>query len=123
MNAQFKDILSRIAEPPTWYDGNGTPRYGPFNPSACPNIYSHTVVLMRIACQACHEHFNVEMHDDGFFHRIGDPKKLHYGDPPFHDCSGATMNCEDEAILEVWSRDQADRLEWTRMPNLEGLIE
>lgn len=122
MKAQYEDITSRIPEQPTWYDMNGVPRYGPFQPKACPNIYSHQIALMRIACQYCHRPFDVEIHDDGFFHQLGQPKKLHYGDPPIHDCVGDTMNCEDLAVLEVWSRDTADRLEWVRLPELEGLI-
>lgn len=123
MKAQYADITSRIAEEPTWYDMNGAPRYGPFKPEACPNIYAHQVVLLRICCQDCHRRFDVEIHDDGFFHWLGEPKKLHYGDPPIHDCVGDTMNCEDLAVLEVWSRDTGDRLEMVRLKDLEGLIE
>jgi len=122
MHSNYEDIRSRIGEDPTWYDANGTPRYGPFKPEMCPNIYSKEVVLLRIACQFCGQHFDVEMHSD-WFARIKHPKKLHYGDPPRHGCDGAgdTMNCTDIAVLEVWHREGVG--EWTRLSELEGLID
>jgi hypothetical protein len=125
MNAQYEDITGRIVEEPAWYDQNGTPRYGPFEPAHCPNIYAHIVVLLRIQCQSCQMKFDVEMHDDGFFHTMGNPKKLHYGDPPRHNCDrgGDTMNCEDLAVLEVWSREGGGIVDWQRRKDLEGLIE
>ena len=122
MHSNYQDITSRIAETPTWYDANGTPRYGPFTPEMCPNIYSNTVVLLRIACQSCRQHFDVEMHSD-WFAAIKNPKNLHYGDPPVHECAGGgyTMNCDDIAVLEVWHRKGIG--DWVRMMDLEGLID
>ena len=61
MHANYFDIISRIDEKPTWYDQNGTPRYEEFNPDLCPNIYAQQVFLLKIACQACGEEFDVEM--------------------------------------------------------------
>ena len=119
MNANYEDIISRIAESPRWYDANGTPRYDDFHPRYCPNIYSDQVILLRIACQACGEEFDVEMHA-GFFEELN-PRKVHYGDPPRHDCMGDTMNCEDLEVLQVWQRVGFD--EWKRYPELEGLID
>jgi hypothetical protein len=124
MHSNYEDIRSRIAETPTWYDANGTPRYGPFTPEMCPNIYAHTVVLLRIACAGagCRQRFDVEMHDD-FFSPIRNPKNLHYGDPPRHPCEygGDTMNCDDIAVLEVWHRKGVG--DWVRIMDLEGLID
>lgn len=122
MKARFEDILNRISDPPTWWDQNGTPRYGPFHPDLCPNIYAHKVALLKIACQECGREFLVEMHDGiwgGEFH----PKKLHYGDPPIHaECmAGNTMNCEDLEVLEVW--EKSSMREWQRRPELEGKME
>jgi hypothetical protein len=121
MYAAYDDIRSRIAEEPSWYDENGSPRYGVFSRELCPNIYAHEVVLLRIACQACGRRFDVEMNGDTFYH-IRHPKNLHYGDAPRHDgCAGDTMNCEDLAVLEVWQVN--DRQEWIRRSDLEGLID
>ena len=114
------DILARITEEPSWYDQNGTPRYGEFHPSDCPNIYSFQVILLRIACQACGTQFRVEMHSGWDIPIIGQLRELHYGDPPIHDCVGDTMNCEDLEVLQVWTKDLSD---WTRIYDLEGSIE
>ena len=121
MHESYMDIQSRIIEEPTWYDANGTPRYGPFTPERCPNIYSDQVVLLRIACQGCGREFDVEIHGDTF-RPIKHPHKLHYGDPPIHRCIGDTMNCYDLEVLEVWHRERGHG-EWTRRDDLEGLID
>jgi hypothetical protein len=115
MHEAYEDIISRISEAPTWYDQNGTPRYGKFTPDHCPNIYSSNVILMKIACQFCGQRFHVEMHTDIWDERISPPKKWHYGDPPRNVCDGGgdTMNCEDLAVLEVWSKTNPLR-DWKR---------
>jgi len=119
MKEGYSDILSRIEADPKWYDQNGTPRYDDFHPRYCPDIYSSQVVLLRIGCQVCGREFDVEMHA-GIFSRIEHPHKLHYGDPPIHDCVGDTMNCEDLEVLEVWKKQ--DTFDWTRLHALEGTI-
>jgi hypothetical protein len=130
MQHDFDDITSRIKEPPTWYDANGTPRYGEFNPRMSPNIYARMVLLIRIACQECKREFFVEMNEGPFtsmkdFH----PQKVHYGDPPRHEedgdgnpCwAGNTMNCEDLEILQCWTR--FGTRDWERHPEFEGPID
>lgn len=120
----YEDILSRISEPPIWYDQNGVPRYEKFHPNMCPNIYADKVVLAEIACQECGEKFLVEMHASIWSDRdASDPRKWHYGDPPRH-CKGAgdTMNCEDIAIVECWHRSRPLR-EWKRVKKFEGLVD
>ena len=120
MHSNYEDIKSRINELPKWYDSNGVPRYGKFDPEYCPDIYSEVVVLLKIACQDCGQQFEVELHSD-FFSSIKYPKKLHYGDPPIHGCVGDTMNCNDLEVLEVWQREGIG--DWTRRSKLEGKIE
>ena len=122
MHHHFEDILSRIKEVPTWWDQNGTPRYGLFQPDSCPSIYAHRVVLLRIACQECHREFLVEMHDD-VWGREFHPTKLHYGDPPNHpEClAGNTMNCDDLEVVEVWEKPRLG--DWQRRPELQGPME
>jgi len=122
MKTDYKDITSRIAEEPKWYDQNGVPRYDDFHPRYCPNIYSRDAVLLLIACQRCGVRFHVELHSGMFEGFWGPPKELHYGDPPAHGCVGDTMNCEDIRVLEVWHKDRTT-FEWGRQPDLEGEIE
>ena len=124
MHQTYDDIKSRIQEEVSWYDQNGTPRYGKFTPKACPSIYTDQVILLRIACQQCGREFLVEMHA-GWFEELN-PKKLHYGDPPSHndDCIGGdTMNCNDIEVVEVWYRGKSTDFEWKRKSELEGLID
>jgi len=120
MRESYDDIRSRIAESPVWYDQNGAPRYGTFTYKGCPNVYAVEIVLLRIACQACGQQFDVEMSGD-IFSRLGNPKELHYGDPPIHECVGDTMNCDDLAVLEVWYRSGTG--DWERHSKLEGMID
>jgi len=120
MHSNYEDILSRIEEKPSWYDANGAPRYGPFTPEMCPNIYAEDVVLLRIRCQACGQHFDVEMHDGDVFRPLPIPRGLHYGDPPAHGCAlgGDTETCDDLMVLEVWRRMSVG--DWRRCPSFEG---
>ena len=118
----FKDIKQRIKEDPTWYDCNGTPRYGKFHPIMSPNIYASQVLLVKIACQACGKIFLVEMNysmqDEIYLkypHKFSVDKVPHYGDPPSHpDCSGVTMNCDDLKVVEYWDRDNCAR-DWKKL--------
>ena len=59
MHNGYEDILDRINENPTWYDENGTPRFGEFSPNQVPDIYSDEVVLYHINCQGCGKPFHV----------------------------------------------------------------
>ena len=99
MHTYYRDILSRIQEEPTWWDSNGCPRYGEFNPELSLDIYADEVILLLISCQSCRKEFKVEMHFS-IFDRYDiskmPPEKLanfketlesgdcliHYGDPP-----------------------------------------
>ncbi|HIJ67457.1 MAG TPA: hypothetical protein HPP87_04610 [Planctomycetes bacterium] len=132
MKEAYRDILERISEEPKWYDANGCPRYGDFSPDKCPNIYAREAVLLRISCQECGRHFDVELHSDIYSRGMAEALRMwqdkakrgdknnwppiHYGDPPCHGCVGDTMNCNDERILEFWVKEDFD---WKRMPELE----
>jgi hypothetical protein len=61
MRATFEDITSRIPEAPSWWDENGTPRYGAFLPEASPNIYAGEVILFQIECHNCQRHYDVSL--------------------------------------------------------------
>lgn len=131
MLESYEDIRSRIPEEPQWWDEHGVPRYAPFHPRHCANIYADEAVLLLIACQNCRALFRVAMS----FHSV--PRRaevglvlaehikngtIHYGDPPNTGCCdpGASMNCEDLAVLEYWRRS---KFEWEREPGLERTLE
>ena len=143
MHNYYPDIRKRIGEEPTWYDCNGTPRYGEFEPGLNPNIYASEVILVQISCQDCRGRFLVEMnwdtmkgllacgrHYESFTTEISkwlamkDKKSLwppvHYGDPPAHGCVGDTMNCYDLKIAQFWRKDN---MRWVRVPELEVELE
>ena len=58
MLPDYQDITSRIHEQPSWYDDNGTPRYGEFSPDAL-GVYDDAALLVEIECQSCAGRFLV----------------------------------------------------------------
>lgn len=129
MHHHYADIRDRIAERPAWWDEYGVPRYGPFDPLACANIYAREVALVLIACQNCGTEFRVCMseslwprQDPGGFRAAIVSGSLHYGDPPNAGCclAGPTMNCWDRRVLEFWDRRGFDG--WVRVPELERAL-
>lgn len=133
MHHHYRDITDRIEEPPSWWDENGTPRYGKFTPDQSANVYVDQVVLLEIACQACCTKFKVCMSSgsmDRIRHNTEGLKEavgagyIHYGDPPNSGCcaAGATMNCDDLRVLEFHVME--DRAwDWVRVPELEVELE
>lgn len=141
MKGSYDDILSRIMEPPGWFDEHGVPRWSKFAPGEQSNIYASQVVLMLIECQACAMMFRVclSWHRlDAVFHgRAYESnlaadvrgKTIHYGDPPNTGCcaAGPTMNSLPRRVLEFWQFGDEDGTgglrEWHRRPELEVEIE
>lgn len=144
MNPDYSDIRDRIAEPPTWWDAGGVPRYGAFHPRHL-DIYAKEAALAEIACQACGERFNVAFtwgdHDlverilrfgdtyeaaeqvSRLSRRLAGPDgypdlgvDLGYGDPPNTGCcrAGPTMSADWITLLELWEQDAG--FEWQRVP-------
>ena len=122
MHLEYVDILALTDDDPVWWDSNGVPRFAEFTPYLCPNIYADWVVLLLIGCQYCGERFFVEMHGMEYHNSLGNPRDLHYGDPPRHDCVGDTMNCDDIEVREVWIRSDA-MIGWKRHDEMEGMID
>lgn len=58
MLPDYDDITSRIPTRPQWYDGNGVPRYAPFEPRMM-GVYDQVAVLAKIRCQDCRAEFLV----------------------------------------------------------------
>lgn len=142
MNTNYRDITSRIPEPPKWFDEHAVPRFVDFDPMEVANIYANQVCLVRITCQGCGQEFKVAFSQhmmDRFMGYDQDGKErwiatleeqiqrksLHYGDPPNVDCcgAGATMNSEPREVLEFWERNVTTDLDWHRRPDLEVNIE
>ena len=138
MHQNYPDIRERIAEEPTWFDRNGTPRYGAFHPSNSPNIYANEIALVEIACQDCGRRFLVEIQSESWFDRFelgnairrwikegqnANHTPVHYGDPPAHGCVGDTMNCEDLRIVEFWHRHGRPGADWKREMKFELCLE
>jgi hypothetical protein len=148
VHQHYTDILSRISEPPKWFDENGTPRYCTFEPYMIANIYAKECALMEVSCQACNRGFVVAIdrakalakaqayEAKGPHFVLADiirSHKIHYGDPPnVHCCdAGNTMNSIPRRVLEYWHRQQttiyqngfeycsADASDWERDQSLE----
>jgi len=132
MKAEYEDILALTDKEPDWYDQDGVPRYAPFHPELCPDIYANEVILLKIQCQACGKLFRVEMHWNAYQDKpsISDAIKegnlgyLRYGDPPRHGVgkddttycyAGDTMLSESVEILEFWRNDR----KWKRKKKYE----
>lgn len=137
MHHHYSDIISRISDPPLWWDENAVPRYDEFTPDGAANIYAMRVCLLLIECQDCGHPYKVCMSEssmDQIYESIAHPSLikaaekgwLHYGDPPNACppgcCAGSTMNSVPRRVLEFWRKGDWDenRMAWVRMPELEG---
>lgn len=138
MNTHYADILSRITEPPVWWDEHAVPRFCEFNPNVVANIYARYVALVLITCQGCGVEYRVA-HSQGAMDRylgydetgtarwvdtmdvLVQNKRLDYGDPPNNNCCGvgASMSSEPRRVLEFWERPN---FTWERRPDLEIAI-
>lgn len=126
MKRHYDDILSRIPEPPQWFDEGGVPRFVAFSPDEAANIYASEVVLLAVRCQNCGHKFRVCLSwstMDGAIRNIPplstNPAGLEYGDPPNVECcrSGPTMNAIPERVVWFWRMTAAH--EWERVPAFE----
>lgn len=129
MHQHYEDILSRINEPPAWFDDGGVPRFGEFSPQHLGNIYASEAALAEVSCQNCGIRFRVALTETfaskGF--GLSDEIRLArvcYGDPPNIDCcgSGSSMTSIMHGILEYWSRDYEVSANWQRDPTFEGPV-
>lgn len=125
MKSSYHDILSRISEPPSWFDKHGVPRYEAFSPEAVADVYTREIALFEVRCQACGRVFKVSRSG----RTIGDPhsltssidaRRLCYGDPPAVGCcpTGAVMNSVPVRVLELWRRRGIEK--WERDRSRDG---
>ena len=123
----YRDILERCGEP-LWYDEGGVPRYAPFHPTLCSDIYATSAILVQVACQNCRETFYVATAG-----RLGvyrpqptQGQAIFYGDAPYHEyvgggmCSGCTMTVDNLRVMQCWHRVDG---EWDRMSRYEVELE
>jgi hypothetical protein len=133
MLPDYADIRAAISAEPSWFDGNGVPRYAPFTPKML-GVYDDYVIYAEIECQNCGRRFYVgEGYSRLDFLAFPPPtfaeiaRRYHYGDPPFHAhprdpggmCGGTSMNVIDVRIVEAWERVRDSDLTWRRRPDIE----
>ena len=123
MKQEYRDITSRIKEPPLWWDEEGVPRYEPFRPTMCGDIYAQQAVLLEISCQACHRRFFVAGTSRLPMARnpvvnVSSWRTSGYGDPPYDpDCpAGNTMTSETIRVVQFWRWKNG---KWRRVRKLE----
>lgn len=142
MYVPYKDILSRIEQPPRWW-WRGVPRYDEFKPEAM-SVYINAALLVGGKCQFCSQPFVIGLAGGVPIliqseHQLGE---LH-DDPPYHEitgkadprCTGNSMTFDILEVIEAWWRAPQkvkgpggeDRIshggEWIRLPELEGKYE
>ena len=126
MKQPYKDITNKLGEP-LWWDKVGVPRYEPFEPSLCNDVYANEAVLLEIACQYCGHHFKVAISRSnqsqidwpGTLAERVQIGSIAYLDPPNWGCcdAGPTMTSNALEVLEFWVRLKSS---WLRVPELEG---
>jgi len=115
VNREYQDILSRISEPPSWWQEGGVPRYGPFEPGSSTSVYANEAALVEIACQFCRRPFIVLFETSAKDRRIAAEIRagtLHYGDPPnVGCCTGVSANSTPVQVLQYWARAHQEYVE------------
>jgi hypothetical protein len=123
MNCNYKDIIDRIAETPTWWDENSVPRYCEFSPKRVSNIYATEVALVLIHCQGCGQPFKVAVSSGLLDDKMSVQEWVRDGywqigsDPPNIGCceGGQAMCSSTKGVIEFWIFDR----EWARDTSLE----
>lgn len=125
----YSDIIERCGEP-LWWDEHAVPRYVPFTPHECADIYAGRCCLLLINCQGCGAEFSVcisesnmdMVHGHAALPDMIRKEVISFGDPPNTGCcpAGPTMSSIPVQVLEYWTQHPQDGADdWTRDPNLE----
>jgi hypothetical protein len=118
MTQSYADLLAIAGREPLWWDEVGVPRFVPFEPSLCNNIYAEEAALLLIECAACHRRLKVAVTWDHIHKSFRGLTSLsdqiergtiHYGDAPCwrlgeSQCAGTTMNSNPLRVVEYWKR-------------------
>lgn len=133
MNRSYDDIISRIPEPPLWWQAGGIPRYDAFDPFHSTASGTSEVALVEIACQATGIRFAVAFEggrDRAIAAAIRD-FSLFYGDPPNVEGVVPHMSSETNRVLQYWYSNHPEYIvdgvitdyhryaEWKRDSSLE----
>jgi len=120
MQPDYSDITSRISEPPSFYTGDGVPRYGSFMPkSVGDENYDRLLLLVELRCAACKATFKVARCPDAYITQPASREELvefrcnvsvEPGDVPIHkdpsrrhgECPGSWDYPESLRVVEVW---------------------
>jgi hypothetical protein len=125
MREEYRDIRSRIAEEPKWFDENGVPRYDEFHPDMLANVYADECVLTEEACQSCGRKYLLASSctcrwvvegslRDRILHGL-----FSCGDIPCFSClSGATMLSLSLRVMQYWRCSTLGV--WERRDGLDG---
>lgn len=115
MYPDYEDIISRIAEPPSWWS-HGVPRYGDFHPSHA-TIYGSVVVLLEIG-SFDREVYRVAYAYDDVAQAESDAREGFFqaDDPPNYRTIYSSMLAHQYRVLEFWVREKGV---WHRRPELE----
>lgn len=126
MHTEYADITSRLGEP-LWWDDVCAPRYEPFQPYLCNDIYADEAMLIEIRCQHCGKAFLVADTWNPFdgisghlrLSEFAEHNRAEWGDPPAHGCVGDTMTSESVRIAEFWKRSPVPFSGWERKTEYE----
>lgn len=133
MHRSYDDIISRISEPPLWWQEGGIPRYKAFDPKSSTGIAAAEVALAEIACQITGVRFlvSIEGGSDRPVAKAIREGTLCYGDPPNLPTVSAYTLSEMLRVVQYWSRCHPEYVvdgrivdwksydEWLRDPSLE----
>ena len=113
MDRGYYDIISRIPEPPLWWQEGGIPRYDAFDPTHSTGLGASEVALVEIACQHTAIRFVVAIEggkDRAIAAAIRN-RTLSYGDPPN---VGGVVSCsssETLRVLQYWYSEHPEFVE------------
>lgn len=125
MHRSYHDIISRIAEPPIWWQEGGIPRYDLFNPASSTGIYCVEVALAEIACQMTDVRFIVAMEGRGdrqIAKSIRD-FSLCYGDPPNVPEASPYTTSVTLRVIQYWHRNHPEYVVEGTVSNYKGYTE
>lgn len=137
MLPDYADIRALTTAEPDWHDGNGVPRYRPFDPELL-GVYDRFAILAEIRCQACDKAMVVGGGWTSYSlrepYRSFDLRELAagftYGDPPWHErfpgdvcVVGLSMSSVGERVVGAWERVYVlgSGYRWDRHTEFEGI--
>lgn len=111
MKARYDDLIARLGRP-DWWDENGVPRYGPFEPAHCGNPYAFQAALIRACCCFCRRETDLAISSDRLDLDIRMDLAARgmaiYGLLPHFEHCGRPNNGELRAVRSVWQRPRPE---------------